>query len=367
MKIAIDCRMKHGVATVVRNIAPYVAEEVNELFVLGDPKRFTEWWPEGLRASVVEFMSPVYGIREQIEFPLSGIRSCDLLHVPHFNIPVRKLPFPLLVTINDVAHLADVLPIGWGYKQAARLYYSHAVTRADHIITLSEFSKNEIMSRLRVLPEKITVIPCAVDHKLFHPADRQRIQQVASRLQITMPYLMISGSVRPHKNIGRALKAFAELKRRYQIPHQLLIVGEREGFRINSELPDVADEVKASIMFTGYINDDNLVALYSGADVFVFPSLYEGFGLPPLEAMACGAPVAVSNAASIPEVVGDAGVYFDPYSVDEIVEAVTSLVNDPVKRKHAVSNSLRRAEMFQWSASAQQYLQVYKNIVGGGR
>ena len=363
MKIAIDCRMKQGVATVGRNIVPYIVEEVSELFVLGDPKRFKEWWPQGLRASVVEFMAPVYGVREQIEFPLNGIRSCDVLHVPHFNIPVRKLPFPLVVTINDVAHLADVLPIRWAYKQAARLYYAHAATRADHIITLSEFSKNEVLSRLNVPSEKISVIPCAVDHSLFHPVDRQQIQQVVSRLQLSMPYLMISGSVRPHKNIGRALKAFAELKRRHRIPHQLVIVGEREGFRINSELPDLSDDIKASIKFTGYIGDDDLVALYSGTDVFVFPSLYEGFGLPPLEAMACGAPVVVSNAASIPEVVGEAGVYFDPYSVDNMVEAIYSIIANLAKRTTMVSASLQRAKAFQWSASAQSYVEVYRNII----
>lgn len=363
MKIALDCRMKHGVETVVRNVAPHISKHVERLSLLGDPKRFEQWWPEGIPGNIIPFTAPIYGLREQVEFPLNRIRDCDLLHVPHFNIPVRRVPFPLLVTINDVGHLAGVLPISWRYKQVAKFYYSHAAKRAAHIITISEFSKQEIISRLNVPPEKITVILCGVDTKRFHRVREEESKPVLNRLQISSPYLMISGSVRPHKNVGRVLLAFKELKQRHRIPHKLVIVGEREGFRINSRLPQLPEDVERDVVFTGFISDNDLVALYSGCDVFVFGSMYEGFGLPPLEAMACGAPVAVSHAASLPEVVGDAGVYFDPYSVDEIVNAVLGLVNDTDTRRRAAEASLMRAQLFNWSNSAAQYLAVYRQTI----
>jgi glycosyltransferase involved in cell wall biosynthesis len=367
MKIALDCRMKHGVETVVKNIAPPIAEAVEALYVLGDPKRFKEWWPEGTSATVVEFTAPIYGLREQLEFPAEKIRNCNLLHVPHFNIPVRSLPCTLLVTINDVGHLAGVLPMSWAYKQVARFYYLHAARRAAHIVTLSEFSKCEIISHLDVPAEKITVIPCGVDQRRFHRLDADEVQEVLSRLHIYAPYMMISGSVRPHKNVGRVLKAFAELKRRYRIPHVLVVVGEREGFRINSELPTLPDDVARDVVFTGYINEHDLVALYSGCEVFIFASIYEGFGLPPLEAMACGAPVAVSHAASLPEVVGDAGVMFDPYSVTEIAEAVFMLIDSSEKRRAAVAVSLKRAHEFQWQETARRYMQTYEHVLSRQR
>lgn len=354
--------MKHGVETVVRNIAPYISKHVETLNLLGNPKRFEQWWPEGIPGNVVPFTAPIYGLREQLEFPLNRIRDCDVLHVPHFNIPVRRLPFPLLVTINDVGHLADVLPISWSYRQVAKFYYSHAVRRSVHIITISEFSKQEIISRLDVSPEKITVILCGVDTKRYHQVSEEVTEEVLSRMHVQTPYLLISGSVRPHKNVGRVLLAFKELKQRYSIPHKLVIVGEREGFRINSRLPQLPEGVERDVVFTGFVSDDDLVAMYSGCEVFIFGSIYEGFGLPPLEAMACGAPVAVSHAASLPEVVGDAGVYFDPYSVDEIVNAVYSLIVDPEKRKRACAASLRRATAFNWSDRAEEYLHVYRSV-----
>ncbi len=355
--------MKHGVETVVKNIVPHIASQVDEVFALGDSHRFKDWWPDEKHICYVNFTAPVYGVKEQLEFPLDELRGCNVLHVPHFNIPFRRLPFPLLVTINDLAHLAGVLPMSWSHTQAARLYLKHAVWRADHIITLSEFSKREIIDKLNVDARKITMIPCAVDHQKFFPASDSQIQEVLQRLDIQRPYLMISGSVRPHKNLGRVLRAFKELKLRYKIPHQLVVVGEREGFRVRTELPRLPTEVQENIVFSGYVNDADLVGLYSGTEVFVFASLYEGFGLPPLEAMACGAPVAVSRAASIPEVVAEAGTYFDPYSVEEIVDAVYSLIANAEKRKLASAGSLRRAKLFEWKSSAQQYFQAYHQLV----
>jgi glycosyltransferase involved in cell wall biosynthesis len=156
------------------------------------------------------------------------------------------------------------------------------------------------------------------------------------------------------------LEAFRKLKERGDIPHQLVVVGKQEGFRITEELPILPPEIALHVVFTGFLGEKETAALYSGADLFLFASLYEGFGLPPLEAMACGAPVAVSRAASLPEVVAEAGAYFDPYSVDEIAETALKILRDPAGRDRLVRAGRERVTQLTWERSAEGHLEVYK-------
>jgi glycosyltransferase involved in cell wall biosynthesis len=266
----------------------------------------------------------------------------------------------MICSIHDVAHLASVLPISRAYRVAAWLYYRHAARRSRHIITGSEFSKREIIERIGVDPGCVTVIPDGVDMRLFYPRSHSEIASVLSARGIQSPFILLLGSVRPHKNIGRVLQAYAKLKAGSDLPHQLVVVGKREGFRINQDLPGLADEIERQVVFTGFLREDETVALYSGADLFLFASLYEGFGLPPLEAMACGAPVAVSRAASLPEVVGNAGAYFDPYSVDDIANTVLTLLKDPAKRESLIRAGHLRATELTWEKTAEAHLKVYR-------
>jgi len=359
MVLAIDARMKHGVGTVLRNIVPLVAREVGTLKLLGEPEVLEAWVTAMPSVEIIPFTARLYSFREQAQYPVRHVENCDLLHVPHFNIPFRRLKCPIVVTINDTAHLAGVLPMNAVQKAYAQWYYSLAVRRACHIITLSEFSRNEIVTRLDVPPDRISVVPCGVDRKLFRPVDRTIFERVARDRGVREPFLLVAGSVRPHKNVAGVLKAFSLLKRENRIPHQLVVTGQREGFRLNQSLPQLDPHAQRDVVFTGFINDDDLVALYSFTDVFVFASVYEGFGLPPLEAMACGAPVAVSRCASLPEVIGEAGIYFDPYSVEDIAKAVHSLLADTRKRDAMVEKSGAQLQKYRWEDAAKKYLEVY--------
>lgn len=359
MIVALDARMQQGVGTVIRNVAVRVAPMVEKLILLGDPDEISRWGPFQGSVDVIPFLAPIYGWREQAEFPLARLRECNVLHVPHFNIPVRPVPCPMICSIHDVAHLANVLPISRAYRLAAWWYYRHAARRSEHIITGSEFSKREIVERIGVDPGRVTVIPDGVDMSLFYPRLQTEIAAVLSACGIRTPYILVLGSVRPHKNVGRVLQAFAKLKGGSDLPHQLVVVGRREGFRINQDLPALAPEIERQVVFTGFLGEQETAALYSGADLFLFASVYEGFGLPPLEAMACGTPVAVSRAASLPEVVAGAGAYFDPYSVDDIANTVLMLLKDPAKRKSLIRAGQRRATDLTWEKTAGAHLQVY--------
>jgi glycosyltransferase involved in cell wall biosynthesis len=360
MIVALDARMKEGVGTVVRNLALRLAPRVEKLILLGDPNDIARWGPPRENVEVVPFLAPIYGWREQATFPAARLRGCNLLHVPHFNIPVRAVPCPLICSIHDVAHLSGMLPTGVAYRMAARTYYRHAAHRSRHIITGSRFSRDEIVRRLGVNPEKITVIPDGVDTAFFSPRQPSEIEPVLSSLGVRRPYILTLGSVRPHKNVGRVLKSFEKLKRETALPHQLVIVGKREGFRINQELPVLAGDIWRDVVFTGFRGEKEIVALYAGADLFVFASLYEGFGLPPLEAMACGTPVAASRAASLPEVVGEAGAYFDPYSVDDIGRTLLRLLTNPPERDQLAHKGRERALQMTWEKTAEGHVEVYR-------
>lgn len=359
MIMAIDARMKEGVGTLIRNVVMRTAERVERMLVLGDPSAVSGWGALPKTVEIIPFTSPIYGWREQLRFPASKLGGCNVVHIPHFNVPIRTLPCPLIVSIHDTAHLAGILPMSVAYRAAALLYYRHAVRRARHIITGSSFSKGEIISRLNVNPEKITVIPDGVDSAKFHRQSEGRIRQVLSRLGFARPYIMILGSVRPHKNIGMALRAFEILKIRKGIPHRLVIVGRKEGFRVNAELPGISKHISQDVVFTGFLSEEEIIALYSGADLFLFQSLYEGFGLPPLEAMSCGTPVAASRIASIPEVVGEAGAYFDPHDPESVSETVLGLLNDKHERDRLSRAGKIRAEMFTWERTAEGHFSVY--------
>ena len=363
MILALDARMQQGVGTVVRNLALRLAPNVEKLFLLGDPAQIETWGSFAGRVEVVPFTAPIYGWREQVGFPSSRLRGCNLLHVPHFNVPVRPLPCPLVCSIHDVAHLAGVLPISRSYRLAAQWYYRHAARRARHIITGSEFSKREVVERVGVDPARVTVVLDGVDTGVFYPRGEAETTLVLYSLGIRRPYLLVLGSVRPHKNVARVLEAFRKLKEG-GIPHQLVVVGKREGFRISEELPELPPAIAEHVVFTGFLSENEIMALYSGADLFLFASLYEGFGLPPLEAMACGAPVAVSRAASLPEVVGEAGAYFDPLSVEDIAQTVRRVLQSPEERARLASAGRERAAQLTWEQTAKGHLEVYKKYAG---
>jgi glycosyltransferase involved in cell wall biosynthesis len=300
-----------------------------------------------------------YSFQEQFELPrILSRRKVDLLHSPHFLLPLVR-PCPAVATIHDVIYMAcpQDLP-----SRAGRLYYRimmNACSRmATRIITDSEHSRNEIVRYLHADPEKIEVIYPAVDPGFNSPTSTAQIAAVRSRFGIDREYVLCVGIYKPRKNHAGLLRAFKTLLESGGRV-QLVIVGplgkgEPVLRRVAAEL-GVAEHV----IFTGFINDADLRALYSGARVYACPSLYEGFGFTVLEAMACGTPVVCSSATSLPEVGGNAALYFDPCNPEEMAHQLLLAFTDDAVRTALIAEGRRNLLRFNWEEIARRTLAVY--------
>lgn len=233
---------------------------------------------------------------------------------------------------------------------------------ADRIITISEYSKNEIIKHVGYPEEKITVIPTAVDHSNYYV---KRDREIIEKLGIPKNYKIILyvGSEQPRKNIPFILEAISHLKTK--LPDiKFVKVGNPQSPGAREELIKQINTLglQNEVKFVGFVSESDITKYYNAADLFVFPSLYEGFGLPPLEAMACGTPVITSNFTSLPEVVGDSAIIVDPYDVKAFAEAMYNLLTDEKLREEMITKGLKRAKLFSWERSAEKTLNVYKQL-----
>jgi glycosyltransferase involved in cell wall biosynthesis len=236
--------------------------------------------------------------------------------------------------------------------------------KAEHIVTLSEYSKAQIVEHLGVTPSKVTPIYCGVNGQ-FRCVDRkQAYATVSDTLGIREPYLLFVGSLKPHKNIFTLLQAFALLRKRHDIRQRLLIVGDDA--RWKSLLLEECSRlgIRDTTTFVPYVSQELLPKVYAGADLLVMPSTIEGFGLPVLEAMASGTPVVCSRAASLPEVAGDAALYFDPTSAEELAEKMEELLNSGELQESLRAKGLERAKQFTWEKSTRKHVELYQRLLG---
>jgi alpha-1,3-rhamnosyl/mannosyltransferase len=300
-----------------------------------------------------------YSFREQFEFPrILSRHKVDLLHSPHFLLPLVR-PCPAVATIHDVIYMAcpEDLP-----SLSGRLYYRimmNAGSRmATRVITDSKHSKDEIVRHLNADPEKIEVVYPAVDPFFQSGFDPAEDASARSKFGIDGDYILSVGIYKPRKNHAGLLKAF-KLLLKSGIQSQLVITGPMaEGEPI---LRALARElgIAQHVIFTGFVNDDDLRALYSGARVYVCPSLYEGFGFTVLEAMACGTPVVCSSSTSLPEVAGKAALYFDPHKPEEMATQLLRALSDDALRAALISDGRSNLLRFNWVETARQTLAVY--------
>jgi glycosyltransferase involved in cell wall biosynthesis len=241
---------------------------------------------------------------------------------------------------------------------------NRSCNRADTIITISQFSKSEIVKYLAVPKEKIVVMPCGVDFEFFRPDySTEEIQTIKDKYSINSDYILYLGTLEPRKNIEKLIDAYQLLKSRNNDIPKLVIAG-RKGWQYNSIFQKVNEyRLINDIIFTGYLSEQDTPVLMKGAHAFVFPSIYEGFGMPPLEAMACGTPVITSNVASLPEVVGDAALLVNPFSVESIAEAIGKIIQDECLRTSLSQKGLIHASSFSWDRSAKIVLDVYNNLL----
>jgi glycosyltransferase involved in cell wall biosynthesis len=288
-------------------------------------------------------------------------RGYDLFHGMSNFLPPRKV-CPYVVTIHDLAYYVHPERCPWLRRQ-----YWYAMTRrtvelADAVITDSQASRRDIEHFFPSLQGRIHVILNAA-HRRFRPLDLPREQTHLPALGVDFPYLLYVGTLEPGKNVERIIRAFDSIAGAFP-RHHLLIAGDcgwlYEGILAAASTARARDRIH----IMGHQPDDVVVELMNFCEVFVFPSLYEGFGLPPLEAMACGAPVITSNASSLPEVVGDAALLVDPLSIEEIAAAMHRVLGDAALRHELREKGLARAGQFSWKNAAKETLSVYKSVLG---
>ncbi len=363
-RLCLDARMIHasGIGTYLQNIIPSMAEHFS-LTLLGEEALLRNY-----QTPIVPTTIPIYSVAELLRFPRL-IPSCDIFWSPHYNVPLLPIRArKRLVTIHDVFHLAFYETLTFKQKRYAYLAFRAAARRSNRIITVSDFSKSEIVKHLKVSPAKVAMIYNGVNHALFRPIrDEAQRQQVTRRYQLPGRFMLYVGNVKPHKNLRSLVEAFAQIKD--QMPDLWLVVaGRKEGFITGeSELFSLIRQDEAlsrRIIFTGFVAAKDLPVLYSLAGLFVFPSLYEGFGLPPLEAMACGCPALVSNRASMPESCGKAAWYTDPEDTGQMAQKIREAFSLTEEQRQAwVAAGIRQASQFTWRDSAGQHISLVESLL----
>ena len=269
-----------------------------------------------------------------------------------------------VITVHDMVYRTYPETVRGRTKKILDMGLASSMKRADMIVTVSEFSKSEIIRYFPQHESKIRVVPCGVDLDRFKPCQQpERIPEVKKKLGIEGEYFLYVGTIEPRKNLERLINAYNIFCQHEKDAPKLVLAGGK-GWLYDGIFQRVTDlKLEEKVLFTQYIPDEDMNPLMCGALAFVFPSIYEGFGIPPLEAMACGVPVLASNAASLPEVTGDCAVTCDPYSEEEIAEGLCRLYSDSELRADLSRRGLERAKTLTWDSSAEKLYSVYKELM----
>lgn len=290
-------------------------------------------------------------------------KGSDITHFFNYIVP----PFvhgKKVVTIHDMVYKAFPETMNSKTRILLNLAMNKSMKRADAVVTDSEFSRSEIIKYFPQYRDKVEVVPCGVDCDMFKPIqDRSIIEKVKANHNIKGKYFLYLGTLEPRKNLTRLVKAYEILSRRKE-DCPLLVLAGGKGWLYD----EIFEEVNKSglgdkVIFTQYIPGEEICPLMNGSEAFVFPSLYEGFGMPPLEAMACGTPVIVSGSASLPEVVGDCGLIVDAYSEESIADAMGKIADNEELRKQLSEKGIIRAREFSWKKSAEKLYTIYERLV----
>jgi glycosyltransferase involved in cell wall biosynthesis len=374
VRIAIDIRRinEFGVGTYTRNIIRALAQldRDDEYFLLGPVEKVTEMGklPRNFKAVSV---LPSETLRGELQCRAVVKRlNCDLTHIPHLFWFPRQLPCPYVVTAHDLLDHMYRARGGSGLKRFLHFNLTRRVLKhAARIFAVSRFTKSEIEKLFGINPAKIQVVYNAIDYRFLsgHATDADR-QFLAERYQVTYPFLLYAGRISPHKNLVRIIEAFSALKadlgkRELYSDLKLIIIGDELSKNPDLRRTVIRGGVQNDVRFMGFVPIDVLRIFYDLAKVFVFPSLYEGFGLPPLEAMAHGTPVLTSNTSSIPEVVGSAAVIVNPENVFEIMRALERVLLDQQLREKMRLRGYEQVKKFSWENAAASLLSAYEQII----
>jgi len=372
MKIGIDCRIYSSKFT---GIGRYVHELISRIAKLDQENQYILFFNhpeyENFKLPSKNFKkvladAPIYSLREQFHFlEILKNEKLDLMHFTHFNAPLFYRG-PSIVTIHDLT-----LSFYPGKKKRSiihrlgyHLTFRSAVRKAKKIITISENSKKDLMKLIGTKEEKIQIIYQGVGDE-FKKLPEKEVQKSLDNLHITEPFFLYTGVWRSHKNIPNMIKAFNEVKKHPECKNLKLVMTGNE----NPLYPEIKETIQEcdledDVIFSGLVPEQDLLALYNAAQIYIFPSFYEGFGLPPLEAMACGTPVAASNSSSIPEIAGkDNAVFFDPENYEEMAEKIYLLYKNQNLQKKLIKRGFERIKKFDWQKTASETLNLYKKCL----
>ena len=359
--ITIDVRFLNssGIGTYLRNVIPGIVTRFPDttISLMGDPTFINEI--DGLANApnvvVIPAFAKMYSIQEQIDYVRLIPKATKLYFATHYTVPLFYRG-KMLVTIYDLFHLAMPDLVGGIHKSLyARLMFNAVRRKASSIITISNFTKSELL-RLTGLQGKqaIKSIHLGVDSSWFN------IPKLAT--PHPRPYVLFVGNIKPHKNLRVLIKAFSLLANKF--PHDLVLVGQREGFiTADTGLDFIAKELEARVQFTGRVDQAKLQQYFAHATCLIFPSLYEGFGLPPLEAMAAGCPVICSDAGPMPEICGDAVLYFDPKNIKQLAEKLEMVLSDDELRNDLISRGYLHVKSYTWDRCIDQTSQEILSLL----
>ena len=354
MKIAVDARMINmsGIGTYIQNLMKNNCYNI----ALGnkeDIQRISG------NLDIISFDSPIYGIKEQLKFPYRKLRKQkpDVLHVPHYNVPIFYRG-KMIVTIHDLTHLIlpEFLPNNFAFFYAKFMMWI-AIKKSIKILTVSENTKKDIIKYFKVKPEKIQVIYNGVGEE-FIKKERENIIYLYDKFSIPKDkkILMYVGNLKLHKNLERLLEAYSKINNIESTC--LLLVGK--AFEKYNILGDIEKKlgIEEKVIHTGIVSQEELVDLYNLSDLFIFPSLYEGFGLPILEALKCGTNVVCSNTSSMPEIGGNFIEYFDPYNIEEI----TKKIEDNLNKELDYNSATEYLKKYNWKNVALNFKKQIENV-----
>ncbi|MCM8767436.1 MAG: glycosyltransferase family 4 protein [Candidatus Omnitrophica bacterium] len=298
-------------------------------------------------------------------FPIEFIHGkFDIIHILIHPYYCLHLSGKLVITFHDIAHLIFPEMFSLFEVETFKFAAKRAVKKADRIIAVSESTKNDLIKYLNVKPDKIIVIHVGLYDFFYEIFDEDMIEKVKLKYGIRKKYILSVGTIEPKKNHIRLLNAFVKIKKKIN-DYQLIICG-KPGWKFREfykRLSEINDKIRKDIIVTNYVPLRDLTILYKEADIFTFPSLYEGFGSPILEAMRCGVPVITSNISSMPEVAGDAALLINPEDEDDIANAILKLIEDKELRENLIKKGLERVKLFTWENTAKKTLKVYNELM----
>ncbi|MCQ9205354.1 MAG: glycosyltransferase family 4 protein [Omnitrophica bacterium] len=374
MKIGIDARI---ILYQRRGGAHYIYKLLESLFAIEQDNKYRILFSyfRGADKSVIDHFKRSNVKTKALRVPNRILTTCwekfsfpsielllgklDVFHIPycHHFIPTST---ELIVTIHDLIPLRFPQHFSKRSLDGYTRMHRKVLKKAKLIITDSQNSKNDIVELMGIDEKKIKVIMLGVDERFKQTGDKEKVSRYLSKYNINSKYILFVGGPSENKNVSGLLKGYKIFRENSSQNHKLVLVGKKSwGYsKIIEEAKDLG--LERDIIVTGYVSDEDLVYIYNGADLLVHPSLYEGFGFPPLEAMACGVPVVASDVSSIPEVVGDAAILIDPYNTEDLAQVIIKVIDDSSLRQELTKKGLQRAKDFSWERCARETLAVYQ-------